>query len=125
MDEVVTGMMQCDGIVPIGYIPAGSTNDFAQSLKIPKNMLQAADVAVNGTGISMWIVGVFNEDYLYYTINNDVFDIAFDVSAFTNYNTGDIRYSKGGINVERNDISESDYEAYINELKPIEWKKLP
>ena len=56
---------------------------------------------------------------------NDVFDIAFDVSAFTNYNTGDIRYSKGGINVERNDISESDYEAYINELKPIEWKKLP
>lgn len=69
--------------------------------------------------------GVGNEDYLYYTINNDVFDIAFDVSAFTNYNTGDIRYSKGGINVERNDISESDYEAYINELKPIEWKKLP
>ena len=69
--------------------------------------------------------GVGNEDYLYYMINNDVFDIAFDVSAFTNYNTGDIRYSKGGINVERNDISESDYEAYINELKPIEWKKLP
>lgn len=62
---------------------------------------------------------------LYYTINNDVFDIAFDVSAFTNYNTGDIQYSKGGINVERNDISESDYEAYINELKPIEWNKLP
>lgn len=25
LDEVVTGMMQCDGIVPIGYIPAGST----------------------------------------------------------------------------------------------------
>ena len=32
LDEVVTGMMRCDGIVPIGYIPAGSTNDFAQSL---------------------------------------------------------------------------------------------
>lgn len=47
------------------------------------------------------------------------------MSAFTNYNTGDIQYSKGGINVERNDISESDYEAYINELKPIEWNKLP
>ena len=41
LDEVVTGMMQCDGIAPIGYIPAGSTNDFAQSLKIPKNMLRA------------------------------------------------------------------------------------
>ena len=45
LDEVVTGMMRCDGIVPIGYIPAGSTNDFAQSLKIPKNMLRAAEIA--------------------------------------------------------------------------------
>ena len=30
LDEVVNGMMQCDGIVTIGSIPAGRTNDFAQ-----------------------------------------------------------------------------------------------
>ena len=77
LDEVVTGMMQCDGIVPIGYIPAGSTNDFAQSLKIPKNMLQAADVAVNGQAFPC-DVGVFNEDYFVYIAAFGLFtDVAY------------------------------------------------
>ena len=31
-------------IVPIGYIPAGSTNDFANSLFMPKNMTEAASM---------------------------------------------------------------------------------
>ena len=48
LDEAVSGMMESPVKVPIGYIPAGSTNDFAASLKIPKNMLRSADIAVNG-----------------------------------------------------------------------------
>ena len=32
----------------LGYIPAGSTNDFAASLDLPKNMLRAAAIAVAG-----------------------------------------------------------------------------
>lgn len=80
LDEVVTGMMQCDGIVPIGYIPAGSTNDFAQSLKIPKNMLQAADIAVNGQPFPCDI-GEFNEDYFVYIA---AFGLFTDVSYETN-----------------------------------------
>ena len=38
LDEVVTGIMEAESSVPIGYIPAGSTNDFANSLFMPKNM---------------------------------------------------------------------------------------
>ena len=33
---------------PIGYIPSGSTNDFASTLEIPKNMKEAARYIVNG-----------------------------------------------------------------------------
>ena len=40
LDEVVTGVMEVDSSVPIGYIPAGSTNDFANSLFMPKNMVE-------------------------------------------------------------------------------------
>lgn len=36
LDEVVTGIMERKSNVPIGYIPAGSTNDFANSLFMPK-----------------------------------------------------------------------------------------
>ena len=35
LDEAVTGMMQSEVRTPLGYIPAGSTNDFANSLEIP------------------------------------------------------------------------------------------
>lgn len=65
LDEIVTGMMQSGFKTTIGYIPAGSTNDFANSLKIPSTMKKAAEVAVNGTVFSC-DVGRFNEDVFVY-----------------------------------------------------------
>lgn len=65
LDEVVTGMMNREDKVPIGYIPAGTTNDFASSLHISKNMLEAADTVVNGVPFAC-DVGEFNKDYFVY-----------------------------------------------------------
>lgn len=65
LDEVVTGMMNREDKVPIGYIPDGTTNDFASSLHISKNMLEAADTVVNGVPFAC-DVGEFNEDYFVY-----------------------------------------------------------
>lgn len=65
LDEVVTGMMQCKKKIPIGYIPAGSTNDFANSLNIPKNMSKAALVATSGRKFPCDI-GSFNKDSFVY-----------------------------------------------------------
>ena len=41
-NEVMMGVISSEANVPIGYIPAGSTNDFANSLKLSKDILQAA-----------------------------------------------------------------------------------
>lgn len=65
LDEVVTGMMQCDVRIPIGYVPAGSTNDFANSLKIPRNMIQAAQAIVDGK-VFQCDIGAFNDDVFVY-----------------------------------------------------------
>ena len=65
LDETVTGLMGCEKRIPLGYIPAGSTNDFATSLEIPKDMLQAADVAVSGE-LFPCDVGSFNGDTFAY-----------------------------------------------------------
>ena len=46
LDEVVEGMMKRTDRVPIGYVPAGTTNDFARSLHIPSNMIRAAEMIV-------------------------------------------------------------------------------
>lgn len=59
LDEVVSGIMHKGLTVPLGYIPAGSTNDFATSLGIPKDMVKAADAAVNGRTFPCDI-GAFN-----------------------------------------------------------------
>ena len=65
LDEVFTGMMESKVKVPIGYIPAGSTNDFAASLNLSKNMVQAAEDIVNGDTFAVDI-GIFNEDIFAY-----------------------------------------------------------
>lgn len=65
LDETVTGMMSRAEKKPLGYIPAGSTNDFATSLGIPRDMLKAADAAVNGKSF-LCDIGYFNNDFFVY-----------------------------------------------------------
>lgn len=80
LDEVVSGMMQCDEKIPIGYVPAGSTNDFANSLGIPKSMIKAADVVVNGKDFACDIGSLNNHNFIYVA----AFGIFTDVSYETN-----------------------------------------
>ncbi|MGN0307410.1 MAG: diacylglycerol/lipid kinase family protein [Lachnospiraceae bacterium] len=65
LDEAVAGMMQSKELLPIGYIPAGSTNDFARSLGISSDMVQAAREIVRGKVFSCDI-GKFNEKVFVY-----------------------------------------------------------
>ena len=80
LDEVVTGVLKGGHKVPVGYIPAGSTNDFANSLHISKNMLQAATDIVEGVPHA-FDVGAFNNDYFVYVA---AFGLFTDVSYETN-----------------------------------------
>ncbi|MBR6281672.1 MAG: YegS/Rv2252/BmrU family lipid kinase [Lachnospiraceae bacterium] len=72
LDEVVTGMMSLQQRVPIGYIPAGSTNDFGNSLGIDKDMRRAAEIAVNGRPYPVDI-GRFNKDNFVYVAAFGIF----------------------------------------------------
>lgn len=65
LDEAVTGLMQSGVKLPIGYIPAGSTNDFASSFGISTDMPTAARAAVGDTRFAC-DVGGFNEDFFVY-----------------------------------------------------------
>lgn len=80
LDEVVTGMMQCEKKIPIGYVPAGSTNDFANSLHIPKNMIDAAQVIVEGKTFGCDI-GTFNDDIFVYIAAFGIFtEVSYETS---------------------------------------------
>ncbi len=49
LNEVISGVLAARIDKPIGYIPLGSTNDFAASLGIPSEIDAALDGIVNGT----------------------------------------------------------------------------
>jgi YegS/Rv2252/BmrU family lipid kinase len=72
LDEVVTGVMSSTDRLPIGYIPAGSTNDFGNSLGIEKDMIQAANIAV-GDHLFPCDIGQFNLDYFVYVAAFGIF----------------------------------------------------
>ncbi len=65
LDEVVTGMQTGRFTRPLGYIPAGSTNDYASSLGIPMEMTKAARSIVNGT-VYQSDLGRLNDSYFVY-----------------------------------------------------------
>ena len=80
LDEVVTGMMQGGFSVPVGYIPAGSTNDFASSLGIPKQMRDAAAAIAEGRVFDCDI-GRINASYFIYVAAFGAFtDVSYKTS---------------------------------------------
>lgn len=49
LNETVTGLMKANSKIPIGYIPAGSTNDMARTLDIPRKPKKAAELIMEGS----------------------------------------------------------------------------
>lgn len=82
IDEVATGMMKRremgKDVAPVGYIPAGTTNDFAKSLHIPRKPLAAADNAVKGVPFPCDI-GKFNDSVFVYIAAFGIFtDVSYE-----------------------------------------------
>lgn len=72
LDEVVSGMMDSAEQLPIGMIPAGSTNDFCQSIGIPTDLVEAAKVAVRGRSFHC-DVGILHQSYFVYVAGFGLF----------------------------------------------------
>jgi len=71
-NETVTGLLESGLDLPVGYIPAGSTNDFANSLKLPTDPVAAAQLIVAGTPES-FDIGKFENRYFSYVASFGAF----------------------------------------------------
>ena len=73
LNEAVNGILQSGAEAPLGYIPCGSTNDFANSLKIPTgNVLLAAQAILDGQ-VQRYDVGKFDDRYFTYVASFGAF----------------------------------------------------
>lgn len=97
LNECITGVLQSGCDLPIGYIPAGSTNDFANTLKLPKKLLPATQrIAGNcPTGID---IGKFQNRYFTYIASFGAFTRASYATSQKAKNTiGHMAYLLSGV----------------------------
>lgn len=75
LNEVLTGVMQNKNSYRVGYIPAGTLNEWSQGLKISRNIVKAARDIVSGNEVKLDI-GKFGESYFAYTASFGAFTSA-------------------------------------------------
>lgn len=77
LNEVITGIMKNGSEIPVGYIPAGTTNDFAKTHKLPLNLTLAATNITKSDELYKIDVGNFNnERYFSYIASFGLFTSA-------------------------------------------------
>lgn len=59
LNETINGVIDMPKRVPIGYLPAGTTNDLANSLGLPTSIKEAADIIIDGH-TNDYDIGLFN-----------------------------------------------------------------
>ena len=121
MSESIKGIMNSGAGVPIGYIPAGTVNDFAHSMDISKNMVDAANAVVKGVPFS-YDVGSFNGDYFCYVAAFGAFtDVSYETPQSTKNIFGHLAYLMEAVkrikDLEAFDITvEHDGEVYRDDF---------
>lgn len=75
LNEVITGIMESNVKVPIGYIPSGTLNEWSSGLGIARNIVDAAKDIVNGKE-TLLDIGKFGDKYFSYTASFGAFTSA-------------------------------------------------
>ena len=97
LDEVVSGLAEINSNVPIGYIPAGSTNDFANSLFMPKSMTKVAENIMQEE-LYRCDIGRFNQDAFAYVAAFGLFtDVSYETDQDLKNVLGHMAYVLEGV----------------------------
>lgn len=75
LNETINGVMDMPRRAPIGYIPAGTTNDIASSLSIPTDYKKATELIKNSEP-NDYDIGLFNNRYYSYVASFGAFSAA-------------------------------------------------
>lgn len=97
LNEAVTGLLRLDPRPPLGYLPAGTMNDFASGLGISRDLEAAAEKAVTGSPFDCDI-GRFGDRYFTYVAAFGAFtDVAYQTPQQSKNVLGRMAYILEGI----------------------------
>ena len=78
LSETIAGLLSLDAPPALGYVPAGTTNDFSRNLKLPKDLTAAARTAATGP-VRRCDVGAFNgRTFIYVAAFGAFTDVSYD-----------------------------------------------
>lgn len=102
LNEVIQGIMRSENKLPIGYIPAGSTNDFARGVGIPRNIIDAVQWIIDGKKYPCDI-GSFNDKFFTYIAAFGAFtEVTYETSQQVKNVLGHVAYVLNGISRLKN-----------------------
>ena len=97
LSEVVAGLLTLEKPPMLGYIPAGTTNDFSKNLHLPKGLEKAAAVAARGVPRAC-DMGRFNgKSFVYVAAFGAFTDVAYDTPQTVKNTFGHFAYILEGM----------------------------
>ncbi|ATP41949.1 diacylglycerol kinase [Solibacillus sp. R5-41] len=98
LNEVVSGVSQCENRPKIGLIPMGTTNDFARAVHIPRKIDEALDIIIAGETIPV-DVGILNEERYFINIaaGGRITELTYEVPSKMKTMLGQLAYYLKGI----------------------------
>lgn len=113
LNEVVTGVIKSGMRVPIGYIPAGTTNDFGYSLKIPKDAIEAAKFAALCDPMPSDVGEICGNTFVYTAAFGLFSDVSYDTPQDMKNILGRVAYLLRGV---RSLVEVQNYKLFVEYL---------
>ena len=98
LSETAAGLVQLEHPPVLGYVPFGSTNDCATTLRLPKKVLEAAALAAGDQPPKPWDVGKLNgRPFIYVAAFGAFTEVAYDTPQDLKNTFGHLAYVMAGI----------------------------
>mgnify|MGYP003296214052 CR=1 FL=1 len=113
VNEVVNGIIKCNKKINLTFIPFGTTNDFAKTVKIPRRKIKLSKKLSKYEKKSIDI-GSFNSKYFYYVAAFGMFtNISYETKQKDKNKLGRLAYFKEGLKSYKGVKKLKTYEATI------------
>lgn len=97
INEVITGIAEAEYKPTIGIIPAGTTNDFARALSIPKDVKKAVKIMLDNKEQALDIGKVNGQYFVNIAGGGDLTELTYDVPTKMKAAIGQLAYYVKGI----------------------------
>lgn len=121
LNEVINGVAEQPNVPNIGIIPMGTVNDFGRALMIPKDIMQAVDVIIEGATVPVDIGKMNNRYFINIAGGGKITEVSYEAPSRLKTMIGPLAYYVKGLEmlpeIKASDVRiEYDGEVFSGEV---------